>query len=345
MPLLTTLRKGHLEKCPQTIAIDNLKQQSLTFGDMHGNAIKLIYLLIENGVMNLNESNYNHLNEIYKKQPHLLTPNDLEKFDSILHQARFHECGLIRLIGDELADRGNNDLFTLYILRVLHHHNIPFEIILSNHGIVALYKFDQNDEERKRCIIGVPGFSMQISADNMWACLSKDNFEHIKKDALSIANHIYKPHLRLIGYHIASEQYGKQELTLFTHAPIGLETVRALAEQLGIPYEDDSIEHLVNCINKMNEKISQLIALNQLRTLYNPEITSSGPFHQIFWARQLPFNFTLKPQGHFVVNVVHGHVGPDHLETYHENLTNLDGYYGKGPTLSKGYYFVLIQTV
>lgn len=88
----------------------------LTLGDLHGNALKLLNTLIKHHVMDLDEKSYTDFADVYIKKTEDLMPDDMKKFNSILEKITFNPRAkdfFIRLIGDELADRGSNDYFTL----------------------------------------------------------------------------------------------------------------------------------------------------------------------------------------------------------------------------------------
>jgi hypothetical protein len=74
--LTADLRQAAINQKPSPIGA-SIDDQALTFGDMHGNAIKLIYLLVQNGVMELDKKDYARLKQIYDAPYRLLAPEDL----------------------------------------------------------------------------------------------------------------------------------------------------------------------------------------------------------------------------------------------------------------------------
>jgi hypothetical protein len=122
------------------------KGTQITIGDLHGNAMKLMFMLVTHGIAtNINKEDYENLVKIYSIQAENLTKEHLGDFNKILAKIEFNSDSTIRLIGDELADRGNNDYFTLKILEKLHDHKVPVEIIVSNHSI----EFIEASEKQK----------------------------------------------------------------------------------------------------------------------------------------------------------------------------------------------------
>jgi len=62
--------------------------------------------------------------------------NSYREFIKIIYEAEVVNKPIIRMIGDELADRGASDLLILFILKKLQEHQVPYRIILSNHVCV-----------------------------------------------------------------------------------------------------------------------------------------------------------------------------------------------------------------
>src|SRR5579883_2145455 len=85
-----------------------------TIGDLHGNALKLLHFLVRQNVINLDEAEYAEFVKLYKKDSKEITKEDLDViFEKILAKMTANPVGTVRLIGDELSDRGANDYFTL----------------------------------------------------------------------------------------------------------------------------------------------------------------------------------------------------------------------------------------
>lgn len=106
----------------------------ITIGDLHGNALKLLYFLIRNDVIKIDKEDYKLFVTIYQKNPNELTTKDLSFFQIIVNSAEINTQHKIRFLGDDLCDRGMNDYYTLVIYKKLDQANVPFEVILSNHG-------------------------------------------------------------------------------------------------------------------------------------------------------------------------------------------------------------------
>ena len=56
----------------------------VTIGDLHGNAIKLMFMLVKHGIAtNIDEADYNRLVAIYKTPTQDLTKKHLDEFNQI----------------------------------------------------------------------------------------------------------------------------------------------------------------------------------------------------------------------------------------------------------------------
>jgi hypothetical protein len=294
----------------------------LAIGDLHGNAMKGIYFLIRYGVLTLEKSDdYTELLAIYNKQTNKLTRQDLMRFGEILDRATIKKPKLITFIGDELADRGNNDWFTLLLMKKLHDSGVPYHIQLSNHSSVALQSFIT--QSPLPGIIGTTEKNQQQSLDNMWSLVSQKVISG--EEIIDLANQVYKPQLRMIGYTKTTDN----QITLYTHAPVGLETIQALATKLGVTYNDSTVNDLIKCIDEINEKSLTKITNSTFKQLHDVtrQMSCLDPFYRLFWARKLEKTFTLKPyKGSFNIQLVHGHVGPE--ENLNKELVNLDSHWG-----------------
>ncbi len=303
----------------------------LAFGDLHGNAMKAIYLLIGQGVMKLAEvEDYARLMEIYIKPVSKLTIQDLDIFEKIINAATIKKPAMLIIIGDELADRGNNDWLTLLVLQKLNKEEVPYRIMLSNHGIIAVQSFAQ-----KKRLDQVLGEGQEKSLHNLWTLVEAGKIE-IKR-LLDIVQVVYLEHLSLVYYKITANN----ELMLFTHAPVGLETVEQLAEVFKVQYDDSSMAALIQCIDKINKKASEAILGHRFTQDYfdtmDFNVSDEVGLTSLLWARQLQANCKIVPTGgNFTIKgIIHGHIGEGSplvgpMAIYFHSL---DTDFGKYPTL------------
>lgn len=313
----------------------------ITIGDLHGNAIKLMFMLVKHGIAtNISKAYYNRLVEIYKTPTTNLTKELLGEFNEILAKIEFNSDSTIRLIGDELADRGNNDYFTLKILEKLNEHTVPVEIILSNHSIEFIEACEKQDDFHAPMIsIGGHAPSMEKLQTLVETGIVK------REEILEIAKKAYKPTLRAISYSLSEDN---KEITIYSHAAIGLDTIKSLAQKLNVEFKDTTAEDLAQTINNINKQFQTHVKNNTVNTLYTHAkmyIGYSGsvdlrdaPFEFIMWNRI--YHHIARPAVHsgYNVNFVHGH---DPNGPTKENIYNLDNSLGKMETENTGEYTVL----
>ncbi|ARG96587.1 Dot/Icm T4SS effector Wip [Legionella micdadei] len=320
-------RAANLRLYPKVI---NHQGTHVCLGDLHGNALKLIYTLIEENVLNIDPQQYNELTKIYFKPTGQINSDDLFRFRAIIANAKINKARAVTLIGDELADRGQNDYFTLLVLKKLHDEKANVNIMLSNHSVEFIRDYEREKFTGQYRLLEGQGRSLE----GMQTLIKKGLID--EKEVRDIVEQCYQPMVKAIDYTLTPEG----QLTIFSHAPIGLETVKALAEKFRIPYRDDSIRNLIrtiDAINKVIEKLSkekQLAQLIELEGLANPNypIPLTKPLQRLIWNRALGNELMTEPTGGFKVKFVHGHVGPmsvlkngsEALPT-HENLDTLFG--------------------
>src|SRR5689334_11752602 len=88
------------------------------FGDLHGNFMRFIRQLIDLDFLSISSAEYDELGEIYFKDVHEITADELNKIKMILEKASPGEAAKINasiFLGDILAERGRNDYFNLLL--------------------------------------------------------------------------------------------------------------------------------------------------------------------------------------------------------------------------------------
>jgi len=121
--------------------------KEITIGDLHANALKFIHLLVREGIFLISHANYDRFHTLYAIPAENITIEEFEEIKAIIQALEPQKTHtLVRLIGDEHADRGSNDWYIDLILRRMHAVGIPYEIILSNHSYQSIKKFENIDE-------------------------------------------------------------------------------------------------------------------------------------------------------------------------------------------------------
>lgn len=342
MALLFIDERVNIYKLP---AVDN-RAAEVTIGDLHGNAIKLLFMLIKHGIASgITREEYGTLVNIYLTPTNALTSEDLHRFDALLNKIVFDKNRTVRLLGDELADRGRNDYFTLKILEKMHAQAVPFEIMLSNHGVEFVEAYERDLDFHAQLLdreAHAPSMErLQLLIDR--GLTSKANVRDLAKKA-------YFPQLRAIAYTLDLARK-TPKITIHSHAGIGLNHIRALAEKLGLTYDDSNAPLLAQTIDQINEQFQTHVQNKTIHTLYTPEKMLAGyagrdaslddaPFEFIMWNRR--YDDLERPRRHcgYRINFVHGH---DQGEQTHGHIFNLDNDLGKGDTFYKGNYTSLLS--
>lgn len=324
----------------------------ITLGDLHGNALKLFYFLIKEGFINMSSEDYNLFIGIYKKDP--LDKKSIEEFHQILTRVTVPEqaqLATMRLIGDVMGDRGQNDYFTLKILEKLNENNVPMEILFSNHDLEFIEHYENNFK--------TPYFSLgKQQAKSVFKL--DDLIERGVVDKKTVDNLVkthYLPNLLAISYSI-DDNFKPPHLTLYTHAPVGLTTIYSLARKFKIPlpvlWDSDaySIARVIDAINAQF-KIKAMGKMAITKMLYDegyenpdkvhqPSAPLRSPLIRIAWTRKnedveyddknkLVYKDTRTRGilGKYSMSYVHGHDGegevPEHEIAYVKNIDNLFG--------------------
>ncbi len=307
----------------------------ITVGDLHGSAIKLLYILSFHGFITISEENYERFAKLYYKTK--LVKNDLNLFEEILSAIKINDVAktsLLRLIGDILADRGKNDYYTLRILKMLRDNNVPVEILISNHDAEFINLLEKNKD-----------FNLSTLGDSANSArglhqLVKDKL--ITRDEIkALAESCYKPNLKALSYTLDESN----QITIYSHGVIGLENIKYIAAALKLPFLGEEPHLLANTIDAINLEVNKHIQNNTLSALINLESVDIDaindlhpidpvkfPFVHLIWNRRTE---GLSRPSH--IKFVHGH---DMRDKTALNIFNLDNTLAKIPfgQWSKGIY-------
>ena len=311
----------------------------ITIGDLHGNSMKLMFMLVKHGIAKgLSDKDYADLVEIYKLKSSDITKNHLSRFKKILDKIKFSQDKGIRLIGDELADRGSNDYFTLKILEKLRLNQVPFEIMISNHSVEFLQVAESKKDFK-------PVMLHPQHASSLYALDHLVEKGLVKRDEiLAINDKVYKPSLKVIGYTLSESE---QEITIHSHAGIGLNNIRDLANLFNIKYKDNEMKDLANTIDQINHAFQNHLEKKELGKLLNADAMLQGytgfadPKHPLvyaMWNRDYSQLERPEKKGNYRIKFCHGH---DSAEMTNDNIYVLDGHLGKTEYLNQGEYKVL----
>lgn len=390
---LVTEQNVDIYKQPSNTKIyQTSKDEQLTMGDLHANAIKLLFFLYKHNIIEFNDtkdekSSYDTLVEIYNKLPtdnpeqlkilftysinettgelkilppqkeafefiwkkfkagqiSVLNKQDLDKFSDILtNKITIKNIpNLIRLMGDETADRGACDLFVLYLLLMMHIKQIPYEILLSNHSLEFILAY----EKLAHPLASKLGFEHMVhfTAASMLALQILLDTKLVTKETLFyLLDTVYKPYLKLLSYSLSEDG---THISIFSHAAIGLgqqNIIKALALKLGVTYDDTTAIHLAETIDRINDQFQQYASQNKISTLVNIEMNdriSNGenidpmkyPIEFMIWNRsydnlERPAVVNEGTPHRYTMSFNHAH---DSKEASRDHINNTDNLLGK----------------
>ncbi len=317
---------------------------SITIGDLHANAMKFMFMLAKHGIAtNITTEDYAELVTIYQKPVTELTKALLDNFDRILSNTTFNPGLMVRLIGDELADRGSNDYFILKIFEKLHQSGVQVETLISNHGVEFIEAYETQDifyPPRLHPVAHAPSIT-NLQQLVQRKILSRD-------EILSMVNSSYKSTLRVISYSLSKN---KNEITIYSHAPIGLSIIKKLAEKLHVAYQDATVSLLAATIDRVNMAFQTHVSENFVHRLYEASILQAA-YSSRFDLRNYPMEYIMwnrlyegidRPDKHsdYQIKFVHGHDSSYTIKEKH--IINLDNILGHSMlrTPNEGQYTIL----
>ncbi|MBX9585837.1 MAG: hypothetical protein K2X50_01135 [Gammaproteobacteria bacterium] len=297
---------------------------SVTIGDLHGNALKLLYFLIREGVLSLADPNqYAEFVEIYCKSIDEITIQDIKAMRSIVKKSSVNNTIKVCLIGDEFADRGSNDYFTLLLLKRLHEARVKLEINISNHGLEFIYAYESGDFLNRKSFEIMPFQSGSIYA--LRNLIERFPDLSLLDDVSAFVDNIYKSTLRLISY---DADLQNKSIFIRTHAPCDLHLIKDAVNYFNNDYNDNSLHDLMNSIDSIQLKISEYIAESCVSILLGRD-----PLRLFLWNRNT--ELTLDPSMltdisrqerlyDYSIHYIHGHT-PGITNHYVSNLDTMLG--------------------
>ncbi|WP_058535801.1 Dot/Icm T4SS effector Wip [Legionella saoudiensis] len=265
-----------------------------------------------------------------------LLPVLLDEFHQFLAQIEVKDKNaLVRLIGDELADRGSNDYFTLRLLELLNDNGVKVHITISNHSnefVTAYENLLNNLGLKAKEDVSDPD---KLSFLGLRILLEQGLVQ--ESQITDLVQRVYKPTLKVIDYTLSDEG-----ITLFSHAPVRFDVIEHIANKFGVVYDDSTKEALAATIDKINVKFSQAVAENRINELCDtseisslenmtPEEIAASPLVNVIWNRWSKEADTedARPseKNGYKIGYNHGH---DPYQSQFTHVNNLDTACGKG---------------
>lgn len=291
-------------------------QQIITIGDLHGNTMKLLWLLTYFSIIRFPEpvSNFQRLWEIYETPVEKLSLEMIKEYESIIQSSIIvdERPNKIIFIGDILADRGLNDYFTFIVFQRIYQH-IDYSILLSNHDIVHLCEAEGNDylaqypkETHENYFISFLNFKKLIS-----------KFPELESSAIEMRNTSFKPFVKLFDFGFPNPT----TMLLFSHTPF---IFNKYFFQLDL-FNNTFLNELVFELEQINAKVSEHIKKNKLHLL-DANIILAAEHRDFSGTKDNEF----LEQGE-ILNI-HGHIGERHNELVLSQSINLDSDLGRTKT-------------
>ncbi|MFI4918150.1 MAG: hypothetical protein ACHP65_01180 [Legionellales bacterium] len=307
------------ENMPQAQAaaaqVLSLPKIRITFGDIHGNAIKLLHILIMSQVVTkILSEQYSWLVELYNTNPSSLTKEDIDCFNAILDAMWVSPAVVIISLGDVFADRGSNDYWTFKILEKLVQAHVSIEILLSNHDCKLIDFY----EHGKLFTFGLLSKNdlFYRSMYNMQILIARELIT--PEDVLAMVEKVYKPLLKILSYTL---DHTKTEITIYSHAPIDLDTIVALASLFKVNYKDDTIYDLAKTIDLIQQQFAIDVQTNQV---YSCKNKNNPVFIDVMHNRV--YDLLETPATAYPVFFIHGHTNKQGEK--HPHIRSLNSIFG-----------------
>jgi hypothetical protein len=330
-----------IEHCPQlNTDFSVYKKGHITFGDLHANTMKLIFMLVKQQIItNMTPDLYQKLIDIYEVPCNNQTKENIDTFNGILKTLKCHSFTTIRLLGDEFADRMYNDYYTLCVLDQLKRNGITLEILISNHSIELIEASEKQMDFKPHRLNGSHANSMK----GLQTFIEKGLV--LQDDVLRMIKTAYKPTLKAVSYTLNEDQ---TTITLYSHAAIDLHTIYHMSLRLNVSYIDTTVIDIAKTIDKINTVFQHHVENNTVHHLYDTNIMQKAysscvslrqyPFEEVMWNRRYEQLNRHYLHRNYHINYVHGH---DSSFIAEEHIMNLDNTLGKQPELSYGLYTAL----
>lgn len=277
----------------------------------------------------------------------------IQEFYEFLHKIEILDSqSLIRLLGDELADRGLNDILILILYEFFHNNSMNVTTLLSNHGVEFLQFYYTSKDMDNFARISQDGIIPECKP-SLFGLKHILEMGLVTKEQFKIyVERYYLPTLKILDYNLTDDG-----IQLFTHAPSSFDIIRRLANKFNVAYLDATPQDLANTINAINTTFQQYLNDNRFHELFPRNNTQSHVISSddsketesieddclraIIWDRWTAEKDELNQRPHihpthlYSIEYIHGH---DAYISKLLHVINLDAELGKGPLLGQEYY-------
>lgn len=278
-------KQASLDQEPSPIINFNTTVDWQTMGDLHGNALYLLHFLIQHGLARFKtdafltkeeikelevpaempRTFYQYFREMYHKPVSFWTKDNIHLVEKIFDALEIAEQAHIRLLGDMLCDRGQNDYFTLLMLRkIIRSTTSHFQIILSNHDMEFICRHEKGGDDpysELNALRLMNNVYLQATGQTK-SLLNMNELIHrgiVPRETIADIVSEVKASLHSLSYD-SYEKHVNRKIMLYSHAPINEIDVLRAALSLIEPHNslwvgdslaaDDS-----RCLNNLYESL------------------------------------------------------------------------------------------
>ncbi|HRE32532.1 MAG TPA: hypothetical protein PLD88_11210, partial [Candidatus Berkiella sp.] len=205
-----------------------------------------------------------------------------------------------QMVGDEVGDRGKCDLYVWLLMEKMVDAKILKNVSISNHTIepLKLYERGLRFQCSSICDFGseekaLLTYGHAASMHNLQELIDNENFPNVTRSYVdSLIKKIYEPTLKLFFYNLNEED---NEITFFSHAAVGLETIEEIAKHFNVPYKVATAKELAQTIDIINnhftenyvkrKRMHELFPAAEMSRLYSEYVKTDNPFVRCIWNR------------------------------------------------------------
>lgn len=305
-----------------------------TEGDLHANTIRLLECLMHYGIIEVDDDKYQLILQAYQRSlnyPQLKDNNEILSHLLNKYVIVKNKKMLVRLIGDTVADRTGNDLFTLTVISKLVEAGANLRILISNHDInfmTSVLGATDLQELKTRMNHNLLFFTQHEQGISFLRLVESVERGEITFEELQTLSRNYFSTLILLDYAVGQD--GK--LKIFSHAPINLTILNDLGIQFGVPYpgDDASDAQRIAFVNAINANFRSYVQMGKSELIADifDETGKGTPASQVIWTRELGHTFI--PAEKNLINVYGHDKQLKDEELKHTHVIRLDNKQGKG---------------
>lgn len=316
--------------------------KQFVYGDLHANALKLVRVFMQTGLLVLSDQDYGELYSIYSKLNKFQTLKSEEEaklfieyrnlFITILQRAQPQKAAVythVILLGDVIYDRGPSNQAIIAMLDFIEklYGFSPFTIIYSNHD----HTLTEHTLKLSKTTLSSKHFS-SLARSAYLDELAEKILAPNNSAVPIVSLHHYAKWLKIIDYQVGLDKNNRKKIIISTHAPSSLKCIYKLAHhlQVDIPEfqkinQDLFLEVLTTTIDKINAKFKTY--------LERPEeipIEARHAITRFIWRRMkdVPLDENIEK---LPVEVLffHGHDGGSPLSNKQKRAVGFDNQLGK----------------